>query len=277
MFSSFLCPTEIHLGIGSLKKVEEIVMSEGFKKALIVTDKGIRNAGIVAPLEKLLQEVNLAFSIFDGVEPNPTQHLVEGGFAFLQQEAPDVLIAIGGGSSIDTAKAFGILATNEGRIADFKGVGKVEIPILPVIAIPTTAGTGSEVTTVTVLTDTEQKVKYSIGGRNVAARWAIIDAELTVTMPPHVTAATGIDALTHAVESYTSKLSYSVTDALAREAISLIGRHLRTAVYQGENLEARSKMLEASLIAGLAFNNAKLGFAIRCATRWARILISHMG
>ena len=259
MISNFICPTEIFLGAGSLKQIKAIIQQEQFRRAMIVTDKGVLNAGLIQPILAQLSEVNCEASVFDGVEPNPTDVVVNQAFVALTNERPDLLIAVGGGSSMDTAKAIGILATNGGDIIDYRGVGKVKEPILPVVAIPTTAGTGSEVTTVTVITDTKMKLKYSVGGRNVAARWALVDPELTLTVPPHVTAATGVDALTHAIEAFTSKMSYSVTDSLAKESIRMISENLRTAVYQGNNLEARSKMLEGSLIAGLAFNNAKLG------------------
>jgi alcohol dehydrogenase len=259
MISNFISPTEVILGTGSIEKIKDIIKDHSYKNAMIITDKGLIKAGIHNFLIKELEEINCQFAIFDEVEPNPTDVVIEKGFEFFKQITPDVLIAIGGGSSIDTAKAVGILAVNGGEIIDYKGIDKVTQPILPLIAIPTTAGTASEVTTVTVITDTKKVLKYSVGGRNVSARWAIVDPELTLTLPPDITAATGVDALTHAIEAYTSKLSFSVTDGLATQAIKMIGENLRTAVYQGNNLVARTKMLEASLIAGFAFNNAKLG------------------
>lgn len=259
MLSNFLSPTEIILGAGSVDRIKEIIKENGFKSVMIITDKGVVHAGLIDGFKKQLEEVNCQYNIFDQVEPNPTDIVIEKGYKFFKENNPDVLLAIGGGSSIDTAKAVGILAVHGGAIIDYKGVGKVNSPITPLIAVPTTAGTASEVTTVTVITDTKRVLKYSVGGRHVAVKWAIIDPELTLTLPPHITAATGVDALTHAVEAYTSKLSYSVTDGLATKAIKMIGENLRTAVYQGNNLTARKNMLEASLIAGLAFNNAKLG------------------
>src|SRR5690606_36355619 len=144
--------------------------------------------------------------------PDPTEAIVHEDSNELKDFEADLIIAFGGGSSIDTAKAIGILATNDGEIGNYRGVDHVLKQILPLIAIPTTAGTGSEVTTVTVLTNAEQKLKYSIGGKNVVAKWAIIDANLTLTVPSHVTAFTGMDALTHAIEAYTSNVSYTITD-----------------------------------------------------------------
>lgn len=257
--SVFQSPTELHIGQGSVSKITEIIKEQGACKVFVVTDKGLQAAGVTENLLKYLRETGVEYTVFDGVEPDPTEKVIQHAFKELQSFGADLLIAMGGGSSIDSAKAIGILATNGGEIGDYRGVGKVTKPILPLVAIPTTAGTGSEVTTVTVVIDAVQKVKYSIGGSELAAKWAIIDAELTLTVPPHITAYTGIDALTHAIEAYTSKSAFTLTDALAKEAITLIGENLRTAVYQGNNLEARKKMLEGSLLAGLAFSNAKLG------------------
>ena len=258
MIDYFFTPTEIFLGQGAIKHIEEILARGHFQKAFILTDKGIVKAGLLPALTEALDS-HCEYTIFDEVEPNPTDTIVDKSFRLFQAFSPDLLIAMGGGSSIDTAKAVGILATNGGQIIDYKGIGKVKNPITPIVAIPTTAGTGSEVTTTTVINDTQQILKYSIGGQNVAAKWAIVDPELTLTLPAHITAATGVDALTHAIEAYTSKKAYPLTDALASEAIRLIGDNLRTAVYQGTNITARQKMIEASLMAGVAFNNAKLG------------------
>lgn len=276
MTSLFHSPTELIIGRGSLSKVVEIIDSQHVKRVFVVTDYGLRRAGIIDALTNSLQLLNTEYVIFDRVEPDPTEELVQTAYVELSQFNADLIIAIGGGSSIDTAKAIGILATNGGHISDYKGVGKVQQPILPLIAIPTTAGTGSEVTAVTVVTNVKEKLKYSIGGTHVAAKWAVIDAELTLTVPPHITAFTGIDALTHAIEAYTSKLSFSVTDSLAKEAIKLISANLRTAVYQGKNVSARKNMLEGSLLAGLAFGNAKLGLChVLCNPLGAHYNIPH--
>lgn len=275
MSYSFSTPNEIILGEGSIKKVEEIIANEGFEKVLILTDKGIVNAGLLPHVTNLLEK-NCEYEIFDQVEPNPTDFIIESANKLVQEFKPDSLIAIGGGSSIDTAKAVGILAENGGEIIDYKGIDKVPNPITPIIAVPTTAGTGSEVTTTTVINDTKQVLKYSVGGQHVSSRWVIVDPDLTVTLPPRVTAATGVDALAHAIEAYTSKNSYKLTDTLATEAIRLIGENIRTAVYQGGNIEARQNMLEASLMAGMAFNNAKLGLChVLCNPLGANYNIAH--
>ncbi|NEU32354.1 iron-containing alcohol dehydrogenase [bacterium LRH843] len=276
MISNFLSPTKLYIGLNSIEKISEIIEEQNARKVYVVTDKGLQAAGVTIPLLAQLEQTGAEYIVFDGVEPDPTEMIIHNAFEKLQSFEADLIIGIGGGSSIDTAKAIGILATNGGEISDYRGVEKVTKPILPLVAIPTTAGTGSEVTTVTVLIDAVQKLKYSIGGKNVAAKWAIIDANLTLSVPPRVTAFTGIDALTHAIEAYTSKLAYPITDALAKEAITLIAESLRTAVYQGTNIEARENMLMGSLLAGLAFSNAKLGLChVLCNPLGAHYNIPH--
>lgn len=275
MIHSFLTPNEIVLGKGSVSKVREIIDKESFSKILILTDKGIVNAGLLPVITEQLEN-NVTYEVFDEVEPNPTDIIIDKAQELVDTFQPDCLIAVGGGSSIDTAKAVGILQKNGGKIIDYKGVDKVKKEITPIIAIPTTAGTGSEVTTTTVVNDTKEVIKYSIGGQNVVARWVIADPVLTVTLPAHITAATGLDALAHAIEAYTSNKAYPLTDVLATNAIKLIGENLRTAVFQGDNLEARQNMLEASLIAGMAFNNAKLGLChVLCNPLGANFNIAH--
>lgn len=273
---NYLCPTELFIGFGTIKHVHRILSQEMFNKAMIVTDKGIRDAGVVQPLVQELEQNSVDYVVFDGVAPNPTNKSISEAFHFLKQSEADIIIGIGGGSAIDTAKAIAILATNGGEITDYRGVGKVKHPTLPLLAIPTTAGTGSEVTSVTVVTDTQLKAKFSIGSPYITPNWAIIDPELTLTMPPSVTAYTGIDALTHAIEAYTSRSAHVITDALAKEAIKKISSNLRTAVYKGENVCARKEMLEGSLIAGLAFSSAKLGLChVLCNPLGAHYNIPH--
>lgn len=276
MVAVFSTSTELHIGKGSLAKIVDIIESERVKNVFVVTDKGLQSAGITKRLYRYLEQANVSYHVFDRVEPDPTEQVVHDAFDELQAFQADMLIAIGGGSSIDSAKAIGILATNGGKIGDYRGVGNVKNDILPLVAIPTTAGTGSEVTAVTVVIDTDKKLKYSIGGKQLAPKWAIIDPTLTLTVPPRITAYTGIDALTHAIEAYTSKLSFTLTDAIAKEAIKMIGESLRTAVYRGNDEEAREKMLTASLMAGVAFSNAKLGLChVLCNPLGAHYRIPH--
>lgn len=249
--------TSVSFGYGSLNNLNSILESNGFHSVLIVTDKGIRNAGII---DQVIENIeNADITIYDGTLPNPTVSNCEEAYELFKEQKIDVVIGVGGGSPLDVAKAVAILATNGGSITDYEGIGKFKEGLSPLIAIPTTAGTASEVTNFTVITDEARKYKLTVGGLNLAAKWAILDPTLTLGLPPSITAATGLDALVHAIESYTSKAANDITKTLAREAIRKIGKYLRIAVYNGEDRIAREEMLMGSLLAGLAFNNTRLG------------------
>lgn len=253
----FKTPTEITYGPNSLKEVKNIIDKQGFKNALIVTDPGISKTGLTDKLIKHVKHIN--YDIYYECKPNPTVKNCNDALEKLKAINADVVIAIGGGSSIDVAKAVALLATNGGKIESYEGIDTSENGLLPLIAIPTTAGTASEVTSFTVITDEEREYKFTIGGVKISPKWAVVDPVLTLTLPPSVTAATGLDALVHAIESYTSKMANPITKALAREAIRKISRNLRQAVYNGDTLKYRDEMLMGSLLAGLAFNNTRLG------------------
>lgn len=253
----FKTPTEITYGPNSLKEVKNIIDKQGFKNALIVTDPGISKTGLTDKLIKHVKHIN--YDIYNECQPNPTVKNCNDALEKLKAINADVVIAIGGGSSIDVAKAVALLATNGGKIESYEGIDTFENGLLPLIAIPTTAGTASEVTSFTVITDEEREYKFTIGGVKISPKWAVVDPVLTLTLPPSVTAATGLDALVHAIESYTSKMANPITKALAREAIRKISRNLRQAVYNGDTLKYRDEMLMGSLLAGLAFNNTRLG------------------
>ncbi|WP_339229581.1 iron-containing alcohol dehydrogenase [Aeribacillus sp. FSL K6-2833] len=253
----FKTPTEITYGPNSLKEVKNIIDKQGFKNALIVTDPGINKTGLTDKLIKHVKHIN--YDIYYECKPNPTVKNCNDALEKLKAINADVVIAIGGGSSIDVAKAVALLATNGGKIESYEGIDTFENGLLPLIAIPTTAGTASEVTSFTVITDEEREYKFTIGGVKISPKWAVVDPVLTLTLPPSVTAATGLDALVHAIESYTSKMANPITKALAREAIRKISRNLRQAVYNGDTLKYRDEMLMGSLLAGLAFNNTRLG------------------
>lgn len=253
----FKTPTEITYGPNSLKEVKNIIDKQGFKNALIVTDPGISKTGLTDKLIKHVKHIN--YDIYYECKPNPTVKNCNDALEKLKAINADVVIAIGGGSSIDVAKAVALLATNGGKIESYEGIDTFENGLLPLIAIPTTAGTASEVTSFTVITDEEREYKFTIGGVKISPKWAVVDPVLTLTLPPSVTAATGLDALVHAIESYTSKMANPITKALAREAIRKISRNLRQAVYNGDTLKYREEMLMGSLLAGLAFNNTRLG------------------
>lgn len=253
----FKTPTEITYGPNSLKEVKNIIDKQGFKNALIVTDPGISKTGLTDKLIKHVKHIN--YDIYYECKPNPTVKNCNDALEKLKAINADVVIAVGGGSSIDVAKAVALLATNGGKIESYEGIDTFENGLLPLIAIPTTAGTASEVTSFTVITDEEREYKFTIGGVKISPKWAVVDPVLTLTLPPSVTAATGLDALVHAIESYTSKMANPITKALAREAIRKISRNLRQAVYNGDTLKYRDEMLMGSLLAGLAFNNTRLG------------------
>ncbi|WP_408008422.1 iron-containing alcohol dehydrogenase [Pseudalkalibacillus sp. A8] len=256
-FGSFKNPTQITYGSGVIQQLRSIIEDQDFKNILIITDQGIRKTGLI---ERVISQIgNLNYAIFDETQPNPTVTNCEDALRTLKQIHADVVVAMGGGSSIDVAKAVCALATNEGSIIDYEGIDKCPNDPLPLIAIPTTAGTASEVTTFTVITDEERQYKLTVGGIKLAPKWALVDPEVTKTLPPHITASTGLDALVHAVESYTSKMANPISKALARESIRKISSNLRQAVYSGDNMVARDHMIMGSLLAGLAFNNTRLG------------------
>ncbi|MFF2455313.1 iron-containing alcohol dehydrogenase [Peribacillus simplex] len=256
-FGFFKNPTQITYGLEAATQLRDIIDQESFKNILIITDSGIVKTGLIELLTRQLCNIN--YAIFDGTKPNPTVRNCEDALELLVEIRADVVVAMGGGSSIDVAKAVCLLATNEGSIVGYEGIDTFSNDILPLIAIPTTAGTASEVTTFTVITDEVRQYKFTIGGIRLAPKWALVDPLVTKSLPPHITAATGLDALVHALESYTSKMATPISKALAREAIRKISANLRQAVYSGDNIKARENMLMGSLLAGLAFNNTRLG------------------
>ncbi|MBP1157009.1 alcohol dehydrogenase class IV [Paenibacillus sp. PvR052] len=229
------------------------------EKVLIVTDPGVRKANILEPIEASLNKYDIPYDIFDEVEPNPTSQVVDKAIQFLRQGKYDLVLAVGGGSSIDTAKAIAAMANNTGSILDYEGVNKLPNPSLTLVAIPTTAGTGSEATSSTVVTNTQTLFKTAILSPYLYPKLAILDPELTLNLPPAITAATGMDALTHAIESYTSKLASPVSQAFAIHAVKMIGENLHKAYFVGTDMESRENMLAASFIAGIAFAHSRLG------------------
>lgn len=255
----FNLPTRIEFGNGKIKELGRCIRELGGTKALVVTDQGIVKSGILKTVTEMLEANAVAYAVFDQVKPNPRDVDCMEAYRIAREAGVDVLIGLGGGSSMDTAKAVGTLLTHGGQISDWYGLNVLQEPITPLLCIPTTAGTGSEVTFFSVITDTETKLKMNILDTRLAPRIALLDPELTVTLPSHVTASTGMDALTHAIEAYTCNISEPITDALALYAIDQIVRYLPIAVADGTNLEARKQMLAASLIAGIAFGNSDVG------------------
>lgn len=259
--SLFRIPTEIIYGFESVKRLNGVVGGLGVKKVLVVTDQGVVAAGLLDKVVAPLREAAVEFEVFADVEPNPSVETVDKGLRLLKQAGCGAIVAVGGGSPLDVGKAVGVMAANGGSILDYEGVDKVPNPSIPVVAVPTTAGTASEVTINIVITDHSRNYKLTIVSVKTAAKVAILDPLLTRSMPSSITAATGLDALVHAIESYTSLMAYPISEVLALESIRLISANLRPAVFNGNNLAARDAMLMGSLLAGMAFNNTRLGNA----------------
>ena len=256
----FYIPTVTLMGIGSHKQLGEQIKTLGAKKPLLVTDKGITAAGLTKQIVDLIKaDTGIDAIVYDETVPNPTDKNVEAGLTVYNENGCDMIITLGGGSPHDCGKGIGIVATNGGSIHDFEGVDKSTQAMPPFIAINTTAGTASEMTRFCIITDTSRKIKMAIVDWRVTPAIAINDPLLMVGMPAFLTAATGMDALTHAVEAYVSIAATPVTDACALKTIELVAQYLRPVVANGEDIEARDKMAYAEYLAGMAFNNASLG------------------
>ena len=256
----FFIPTVSLMGVGSSKEAGAQAKALGATKLLIVTDAGLSKMGVADKIKAQLVEAGLQAVIFDGAEPNPTDKNVHAGVKVYQDNKCDGIVSLGGGSSHDCAKGVGLVIANGGNIRDFEGVNKSTKPMPPFLAINTTAGTASEMTRFCIITNTDTHVKMAIVDWRVTPNIAINDPVLMVGKPPALTAATGMDALTHAVEAYVSTIATPITDACAIKAIELIAEFLSPAVANGENLEARDRMAYAEYLAGMAFNNASLGY-----------------
>lgn len=252
-------PTEIVAGEGRIDELGALASRLGIVRPLIVTDRGVRVAGLVDRAEAALVRAGVPIAVFDGVTSDPLTTTVEEVRDAMASGGHDGAIGLGGGSALDVAKAAAALAVNPGPPQAYVGRDKIAHDPLPVIAVPTTAGTGSEVTMWSVLTDAATGAKVSIGSTRIMPRLALLDPELTYGLPAALTAATGMDALSHAVESYGSVWNHPVAEALALQAIEMIGRHLRPAVADGRDRDARRGMLLASMISELAANSTRLG------------------
>ena len=253
-------PTVSLMGIGALQQSVRDMKQRNMRKVLIVTDKALNEIGAVKKLTTLLEKEDIKYFIFDEVTPNPTAAQVRRGVDVIQREGCDAIVSFGGGSPHDAAKGIGLVCTNGGDIRDYEGVDKSLKKMLPMIAINTTAGTASEMTRFCIITDEERKVKMAIVDWHCTPDIAVDDPSLMLEMPKSLTAATGMDALTHAIESYLSTVSTPITDACALHSIKLISNYLRTAVSDGSNLQARDMMSYAEFLAGMAFNSASLGY-----------------
>ena len=260
MTSTFFIPAVNIMGNGCLDEAMTAIRNYGFRKALIVTDAGLAKAGVAARIAEKLALQDIESVIFDGAKPNPSIANVEAGLEVLKQHQCDFVVSLGGGSPHDCAKGIALCATNGGHIRDYEGVDQSSKPQLPLVAINTTAGTASEMTRFCIITDEDRHVKMAIVDRNVTPLLSVNDPELMVAMPKGLTAATGMDALTHAIEAYVSTAANPITDACAIKAMELISQNLRKAVQDGKDLTARENMAYAQFLAGMAFNNASLGF-----------------
>ena len=257
--ASFFMPSVSLFGANVLTELAARVTSLDGKKPLIVTDQGMTQMGYTKQVTDLLDQAGIAYAVFDETIPNPTDKNVEQGVDAYEKGQCDMLISLGGGSAHDCCKGVGLVVSNGGVIADYEGVDQSKKSLPPYIAINTTAGTASEITRFTIITNTSNHVKMAIVDWRVTPDLAINDPLLMVNMPPSLTAATGMDALTHAVEAYVSTAANPITDAVALQAIRLISKYLRVAVARGDDLEARDRMAYAQYLAGMAFNNASLG------------------
>lgn len=256
MAREFMVPEQIVTGAGALDLAGEALGRLG-KKAMIVTDQVMIDLGNCAKVEAVLKKQGMEYIIYAGITGEPTDTMIENGLSQYVEEGCDCLVALGGGSPIDSMKAIGSLVRNRGSISDYMGkVIDVEMP--PMAAIPTTAGTGSEATQFTIITDTKRDIKMLLKGKVLMPKLAISDPQFTMTAPPKITAATGLDALCHAVEAYTSKKAQTLSDTFALSAVKRIFKYLPAAFHDGGNEEARTEMAVAALEAGIAFNNASV-------------------
>lgn len=253
-------PAVTLIGPGCVKEIGTDIKDLGLKKALVVTDNVLVKIGVVKKVTDVLDASGVSYVVVDDIQPNPTMKNVNDGLNVYKAENCDFIISIGGGSPQDAGKAVGILVTNGGEIKDYEGINKSKKKSVPIIAINTTAGTASEVTINYVITNEETHIKMVMVDKNSLASIAVSDPELMTGKSADLTAATGMDALTHAIEAYVSSGAYELTDVLALEAVKLIKESLEDAVKDGNNIEARSKMAYASYIAGMSFNNAGLGY-----------------
>ena len=260
----FRVPTRVVLAPGCVGRLPEVVAGYGPERALMVTDPGVEDTGWPERIWKALAGREIEAVTFDAVEPNPRVSTVDRLAEWGREERVSLVLGIGGGSVLDAAKAAAMLIPNGGTAAQYEGRNRYQAPPLPFVAVPTTCGTGSEVTWVSVLTDEERQAKISVKGETMFPAWALVDSELLRTLPGHLVAWTGADALTHAVEAFTCRLANPVSDALAATAISLLLRFLRRAAADvAGDAEAREAVMRASTLAGLAFGNADVA-AVHC-------------
>ena len=256
---TFVVPTRVISGNGAVAEIGPTLAAEGHQGVLVVTDQGIVNAGLLAPVTQSLRDAGVGHTVYDEVKADPEESIVEAVVAAYHAAGCDGLLAVGGGSSLDVAKAAGVLISNGGKVSDYDGFDAFTNDLPPLYAVPTTVGTGSEVTFAAVITLPSQQFKMSIVSTRLAPRVAFLDPAMLTTLPPHVVAHTGMDALTHAVEGMTSPLSTPFSNAFNLHAIRLISQNLRAAVGNSGDMEAIGNMQAAACIAGIGFAHSRLG------------------
>ncbi|HKM28526.1 MAG TPA: iron-containing alcohol dehydrogenase, partial [Anaerovoracaceae bacterium] len=256
---TFSIPQNIVCGTGTINKLPEIISNCGYTKAFIISGQVLTRLGVVAQVSALITTSGFDCAVFNNVEVNPSIKTVDAATEAYKKSGADCIIALGGGSPMDVAKAVGVLAVYGGSITDYEGAEKVPGKIVPIIAIPTTAGTGSEVTAFTVITDHSRNYKLTVFSYNIIPEYALLDSELIISLPMSVAAATGIDALVHAIEAYLSTAASLFSDAMAEKAMELIGGSIRTFCANRKNITAAENMLMGSTFAGIAFAWARLG------------------
>ncbi|MDR3073598.1 MAG: iron-containing alcohol dehydrogenase, partial [Deltaproteobacteria bacterium] len=263
--SVFASPLSIRTGRGIARNLGAILKTRGVNKVMFVTDPGIAALKIDEPVRQSVAAEGIGVAVYNKVEADPPMTQALELIGLLKADMPDMVIGFGGGSSIDLAKIGAVMTANTADLRDLVGINLVKNPGLPTLFIPTTAGTGSEATNISILNDVERQVKLGIVSEYMFADIVLIDPELTYSLPPKVTSWTGLDALIHAIEAYVSRAAAPITDALAERSMDLIARHLRKAYAVGTDMEAREGMLTASLLAGMAFCNTQCGGAHACA------------
>lgn len=251
-------PGSILHGGGSRSELPGLLANLGVRRPLLVTDPGVTALGFTAELVRWLAVAGIDCAVFDGVQPDPTTHNVEAGVAALRAHRADGVVALGGGSPIDAAKVIAVRDANPGPLADYMGLHRIARPGLPLVAMPTTAGTGSEATKVAVITDPEREMKMMMLSLPLLPRAAIVDFEYSLGMPPALTAAVGVDTLTHGLEAYVSRKANAMTDPLALSCVRLCGLYLRRAWTNGADREAREGMMMAACQGGMAFANSSV-------------------
>lgn len=261
----FHTPTRVVFGPGSLKNLGELARELGESRVLVVTDPGLEEAGHAQKASASLEAAGLKVFLFDEVEQNPTSRHVDSGVRFAKPHGIDLIVSVGGGSAMDCAKGINFVLTNGGTMADYRGFGKATKPMLPSIGVPTTAGTGSEAQSYALIADEHTHMKMACGDRKAAFQVAILDPELTVSQPARVTALTGIDALSHALESYVTTARSPLSQMFAREGWKLLEVNLERVLQDPNNLEARGAMQMGAFLAGTAIENSMLGVCHACA------------